>query len=107
MLIDRTSQDTVIVDLAPEPEMRDELEAISENVHTIGDRDVVVDFSNADIVTSSSLSKLLKLRQLMINSGRRLTLCGLSGNTKGIFTVTALDQVFEFAANKSAVLTNA
>ena len=107
MVIDSFSQDTVIVDLAPEPEMRNELEAISENMHAMSDRDVVVDFSNADIVTASSLSKLLKLRQLLTDSGRRLVLCGLTGNTRGVFQKTALDRVFEFAADKSAVLTNA
>ena len=85
--------------------MCDELESINESMHYNGHYNVVVDFSNADIVTASSLSKLMKLRQKLTNSGRRLVLCGLSHNTRGIFSKTALDRVFEFAANKSAVLT--
>jgi anti-anti-sigma regulatory factor len=103
-MIDYFSQDTLLVDLAPEPQMCDELESISQTMSGMGDRDVVVDFSNADIVTASSLSKLMKLRQMLTNSGRRLVLCGLNHNTRGIFSKTALDRVFEFAANKSAVL---
>jgi anti-anti-sigma regulatory factor len=103
-MIDYFSQDTLLVDLAPEPQMCDELESISQTMSGMGDRDVVVDFSNADIVTASSLSKLMKLQQMLTNSGRRLVLCGLNHNTRGIFSKTALDRVFEFAANKSAVL---
>jgi anti-anti-sigma regulatory factor len=103
-MIDNFSQDTLLVDLAPEPHMCDELESINETMRYNGHCDVVVDFSNADIVTASSLAKLLKLRQQLVESGRRLVLCGLTGNTRGVFAKTALDRVFEFAANKSAVL---
>ena len=107
MVIENFSQGTMLIDLAPEPQMCDELDSISETMSPMADRDVVVDFSNADIITASSLSKLLKLRQLLADSGRRLVLCGLAGNTRGVFKKTALDRVFEFAANKSVVLTGA
>ena len=107
MIIESFSQATMFVNLAPEPRMCDELETISGTLCNMGDCDVVVDFSCADIVTASSLSKLLKLRQVLIDSGRRLILCGLAVNTRGIFKKTALDRVFEFASNKSAVLSGA
>jgi anti-anti-sigma regulatory factor len=107
MVVDNFSRRTVLVDLPPEPEMCDELENVSEAMSAVGDCDVVVDFSNADIVTASSLSKLLKLRRLLVDSGRRLILCGLAVNTRGVFTKTALDRVFEFAADKNVVLTSA
>ncbi len=106
-MIDNFQQDAVLVDLAPEPKMCEDLDSISQTMSTMVDRDVVVDFTNADIVTASSLSKLMKMRQMLTDSGRRLVLCGLSRNTRGIFSKTALDRIFEFAANKSAVLTNA
>lgn len=106
-MVENILQDTLLVDLAPEPRMCDELDSISETMSPMADRDVVVDFSKADIVTASSLSKLLKLRKLLTDSGRRLVLCGLAGNTRGVFKKTALDRVFEFAADRSVVLTNA
>ncbi len=106
-MIDNYQQDALLVDLAPEPQMCDELDSISQTVSTMCERNVVVDFSNTDIVTASSLSKLMKLRQILTDSGRRLVLCGLSSNTRGIFSKTALDRIFEFAANKSAVLMHA
>lgn len=104
MVVNSFSHDTFVVDLPPEPQMRAELEGVSEALATQAGCNVVIDFSNADIVTSSSLSKLLKLRKLLIDSGHRLILCGLGCSTKGIFRVTALDQVFEFADNKASIL---
>ena len=104
MVNENFSQRTVLVDLAPEPEMCDELETVSETLCARGDCDVVVDFSNADIVTASSLSKLLKLRKLMGHCGHRLVFCSVAPATKGIFTVTGLDGVFELADDKFVAL---
>jgi len=104
MPIESCTEDTIVVDLPAEQEMRTELESLMETVSLRGHCDVVIDFSRVDIVTSSSFCRLLKLRTLLVNRGRRLVLCGLAVNTKGIFTVTGLDRVFEFADGKSAVL---
>jgi anti-anti-sigma factor len=105
MAIENASEDIVTVDLHPEPDMGTELATVASLVRLRGQCDVVVDFSNADIVTSASLSKLLQLRKLLTDCGHRLILCSLSADTESIFTVTALDQVFEFARDKSAALT--
>ncbi len=69
-----------------------------------GDCDVVIDFSGVDIITSSSLSKLLNLRKMLSDSGHKLVLCGVAPATKGIFMITGLDGNFEFADDKSEVL---
>lgn len=106
MPVDTPIQGTIAVSLRPEPEMRTDLESILERVSCGLHRDVVVDFSSVDIVTSSSLSRLLRLRRLLIDRGHRLVLCGLAANTKSIFAITALDKVFEFADDTSAALTH-
>jgi anti-anti-sigma factor len=103
-MLNSFSHDTFFVDLPAEPETQAELESVNEALATQTQHNLVIDFSKVDIVTSSSLSKLLKLRKLLIDSGHRLILCGLGCSTKGIFRVTALDQVFEFADNKASVL---
>ena len=36
--------------------------------------------------------------------GRRLVFCGIPAATRGVFTVTGLDQVFELADDKFAAL---
>jgi anti-anti-sigma factor len=104
MGIDHSSHGILTIDLVPEPEMGTELENAINLVRCGGDCDVVVDFSSVDIVTSSSLSKLLKLRKLVGDCGRRLVLCNTVTATRGIFSVTGLDGVFEFADDKSAAL---
>jgi anti-anti-sigma factor len=98
------SEDTILVDLSGEPEMGNELITVKKMVHNRGDCDVVIDFSGVDIVTSSSLSKLLKLRKMLSDSGHKLVLCSVSSATKGIFMITGLDGNFEFANDKSEVL---
>jgi len=104
MGIQNWSEDILLVDLPQEPEMGDELKTVIATVRDRGDCDVVVDFSNVDIVTSSSLSKLLKLRKLLGDCGHRLVFCSVAAATKGIFTVTGLDGIFEIAADKFVAL---
>ncbi len=104
MGIQNWSETIVLVDLPQEPEMCDELKAVTEIIRDRGDCDLVVDFSSVDIVTSSSLSKLLKLRKLVGDCGHRLVFCSVAPATKGIFTVTGLDGVFELADDKFVAL---
>ena len=98
------SEDIILVDLPQEPEMGDELKTVTGTVRDRGDCDVVIDFSNIDIIASSSLSKLLKLRKLLGDCGHRLVFCGVAPATKGIFTVTGLDGIFEMADDKFVAL---
>lgn len=98
------SDDVVLVDLPQEPHMGDELKTVTEIVRDRGNCEVVIDFSSVDIVTSSSLSKLLKLRKLLADCGHRLVFCNVAPATKGIFTVTGLDGVFELVDDKFVAL---
>jgi anti-anti-sigma factor len=104
MGIQNWSEDIILVDLPQEPGMGDELKTVTEMARDRGDCDVVVDFSDVDIVTSSSLSKLLKLRKLLTDCGHRLIFCNVAPATRGIFTVTGLDGIFELADDKFVAL---
>jgi len=104
MGIQNWSEDIILVDLPAEPEMGEELKTITEMVRNRGDCEVVVDFSKVDIITSSSLSKLLRLRKLVGDCGHRLVFCSVAPATKGIFTVTGLDGVFEIVDDKFIAL---
>ena len=104
MGIQNWSEEIILVDLPQEPEIGDELNSVTEMVRDRGDCEVVIDFSEVDIVTSSSLSKLLKLRKLMTDCGHRLVFCSVAPATKGIFTVTGLDGIFEIADDKFVAL---
>ena len=104
MGIQNWSDDVVLVDLPQEPQMGEELKTVTGIVRDRGNCDVVIDFSEVDIVTSSSLAKLLKLRKLLADCGHKLVFCNVAAATKGIFTVTGLDGVFELVDDKFVAL---
>ena len=104
MGIQNWSDDIILVDMPAEPQIADELNALTEIVRDRGDCDVVLDFSSVDIVTSSSISCLLKLRKLLTDCGYRLVFCSVAPATKGIFTVTGIDEIFEFVEDKFVAL---
>ena len=105
MGIQSLSEDVLVVELpSKEPDIADELKAINETVSKRGDCDVIIDFSGVEIVTSSSISNLLILRNLVSEQGRQLILCNVAVVTKCIFTVAGLNEVFEFVDDQPAAL---
>ena len=98
------SEDIILVDLPAELQAGDELETVTQIVRDRGDCEVIVDFSSVDIVTSSSLSKLLKLRKLLTDCGHQLVFCNAAPATKKIFTITGLGEIFEFVDDKFTAL---
>ena len=106
MGIQNWSEDTIFVDLHREPKMRDELKTVIDIVHDRGDCNVIIDFSAVDIITSSSLSALLKLRQSLADNGHRLIFCNVQAFTKKAFEVTGLDGIFELADDRDVLFAN-
>ena len=104
MRIQNCSEDTILVELTSGLEIGEDLKTIIETVQDEGNRNVILDFFHVDIVTSSSLAKLLKIHTLLTDSGHQLILCGVAPPIRGIFTVTSLDNVFEIVADKSAAM---
>ena len=105
MAIQDWSEDVILVDLPKEPGIADEIGDVIEVVRNRGDCNVVVDFSDVDVITSSSLSALLRLRKLLVDCSRRLVFCNVAAATKGVFTITGIDEVFEFMDDKFTALT--
>ena len=96
MGIQEWSEYVILVHLAQEPDMGEELATTIQMIRGRDDKDVVVDFAEVDIITSSSLSKLLKLRKALADSGRRLVLSSVRPQTYSVFRLTGLDSVFSF-----------
>lgn len=96
MGIQNWSENLILVNLAKEPDMGEELQTVVDMVTQSAEQDVVVDFADADIITSSSIAKLLKLRKVVYDNGQKLILSTVQPKTKSIFSVTGLDNVFEF-----------
>ena len=106
MGIHNWSETIVLVDLPAEPQIVEELKAVTQIVRDRADCDVVVDFSSVDIVTSSSISALLKLRKLLSDCRRQLIFCNVAPATKNVFSITGIDEIFEFVDDKFVALTS-
>ena len=104
MGIQNWSEDVVLVNLANEPDMGDELQTVIGMVSEHDNLDVVVDFMDVDVVTSSSIAKLLKLRKVLSDNGRTLVLSSVGPKTRSIFAVTGLDNVFRFVDDQFIAL---
>jgi anti-anti-sigma factor len=95
----------VVVTLAVEPEIIvRELKNINEMVSNGEGCDVVIDFSNVEVLTSSGISNLMILRGLLHERERQLILCNVSPSTMSIFTIAGLERVFEFVDDKQTAL---
>lgn len=95
------SDNIFVVELQDDPGFTDDLNTLIDQLDTRKDVDVVVDFTTVHYVNSSNIAKLLKLRKRLANNRRRLVLCGIDTGVWGLFLVTGLDKVFEFADNVS------
>ena len=102
MSIQYPPNNPMVVDLPfSELKIAAELKAVNEAVGDNSNCDVIIDFSRVEVLTSSSLSNLLILHNLLTERGDRLILCNVSVITKFVFTVAGIDEVFDFANDKS------
>ena len=104
MGIQNWSENIILVNLAQEPDLGEEIQSVCETVVDKKDQDVVIDFSEVEILTSSSIAKLLKLRKILHDNQRKLILCCVQPQTKNIFHVTGLDSVFSFVQDQFIAL---
>jgi anti-anti-sigma factor len=104
MGIHRWSEDVILVDLPRELERRNELQTVAGMVRDRGDSDVVIDFSDVDVIGGACLAGLLEVRRQLKNCGHKLTLCSLAPATRGVFTIARLDDRFEFAQDRFMAL---
>jgi anti-anti-sigma regulatory factor len=104
MSIQRWSQDVILVDLPEDVEKDHALQGVIALLRHGGDCDVVVDFSQVQVVGGTWLTRLDKIRRLVHAGGHRLILCGLTPAIRGVFTIAHLDDLFEFADDRFTAL---
>ena len=101
----KISDDVLLVELpSKSPKIASELKAVNETASKEGNCDIIIDFSRVEIINSANISNLLILHNLQVGTGRRLILCNLATVTKCIFVVAGLNEVFEFADDRSSAL---
>jgi len=105
MGIDSSPENLIIVNLPRDLEGHsNELQTVAEMVRHTDGCDVVVDFSNTDIVGSLTFSRLMELRRRLCESHRKLVLCGVNPAARAVFSVALLDKLFAFVEDKPAAL---
>lgn len=97
MPLQKWSEDILVVDLQNEPQFSEDLNALLDALDQGTRMDVVLNFAEVTYVNSSNIAKMLKLRKAVTTKEGRLVLCGVTSQVWGVFLVTGLDKVFEFA----------
>ncbi len=106
MGIQDLSEDVVLVTLPPQPQQSDELEAVNTMLAEAIDRDIVIDFSKVEMLTSESICGLLILAKLLAGAGHQLALCSVPPAINDVFVRTGLLSVFEVVDTESDALTH-
>ena len=92
------SDNIVLVELADEPLLSEELASVIQGVEMPRKKTshVVLNFGGVSYVNSSNLGQVLKLRRHLVERKRSLSLCSVNDEVLSIFKVTGLDKVFRF-----------
>lgn len=103
MSIEQWSSTVRVVRLGDDPGFTDDLQAL-QRLQEQQPTHIVLDFMGVGFVSSSNLSRLLKLRKLAINTEKTLILCGPCDAVWGTFLATGLDAVFRFSESVHTAL---
>lgn len=108
------SDGIVLAELADEPTLSDDLNAMIERLESMGARaagsspadtpHIVLNFQNVTYVNSSNLAQLLRLRKLMEALGRQLRLCSVRPDVYAVVRITGLDKIFHIAPDPLTAL---
>ena len=101
MPVEKWSEQICIAHLPGDQHLGEELAVLAEQETCC---DLVLDMAAVKYLNSSHLSKLLKLRKLLVGSDRRLLLCAIDVQVWGTFLVTGLDKIFEFSESVTTAL---
>ena len=93
--------DRKILDAANIQELGEELFNLVEQE---GHKNVLLDFSNVEFLSSAALNKLIILdKKIKMKSGQ-LKLCNLMPEIREVFVITRLNQLFEIEDSKDGAL---
>ena len=97
MRIQNFSEDILLITLPKQPQHGQEIEIVNKLLSDSVDFDVMVDFSEVEILTSGSICGLMILDRLLKGSGRKLAFFNIPSAIKQIFVRTGLLSVFNLA----------
>ncbi len=83
-----------------------ELERVCRQWITAADRNVILDFSGVQYISSAGLSSVLGAGKEIDRHGGRLLICGLAARVNQIFAFSGLDTLFPLFETREAALSN-
>jgi len=104
MPIENFSEDVLLVTLSQQPQGADELDVVNKMFGDSVDRDVIVDLSDVQVLTSGTICGLIILDRLLKGAGHQLVLFNVPSAVKSVFVRTGLLTVLEFAHDEAAAL---
>ncbi len=105
MPIQKWSPDIWVVQLADEPALSEDLNALAaEAARAESYPHAVIDFAAVRTVNSSNLSQLLRLRKQAADGDAQLKLAAIPDPVWVVFMTTGLDKVFHFAPDVPTAL---
>jgi anti-sigma B factor antagonist len=93
--------DQKILDAASIQELGEELFNL---VETEGHRNLLLDFSNVEFLSSAALNKLIILDKKVKAKAGRLKLCNLLPEIREVFVITRLNQLFQIENSRETAL---
>ncbi len=103
MAIQKWSETITVVELQDDPQFAEDLNEVVDELDA-QPTDVVLNFGGVDYINSSNVALLLRLRKIMAGLDRKLILCEVARQVGGVFSVTGLDNIFEFTNDVSTAL---
>lgn len=98
MSIEQWSENIIVVEAQEDPQFTDDMDSVAVMLTENPNQHVAINFASVNVLNSSNIAKLLKLRKMIvINGGHQLKLCSVNTHVWGVFLVTGLDKVFDFA----------
>jgi anti-anti-sigma regulatory factor len=104
MPIANLSEDVLLIALPEQPQDTDELDEVNKMFGDSVDRDVIVDLSKVQVLTSGTICGLIILDRLLRGGGHQLVLFNVPSSVKKVFVRTDLLTVFEFACDEATAL---
>lgn len=93
-------EDVLLVILPPEPRMGSELDEVTEMVSEGCNKDIMIDFSDVEMLISETICTLMILDKYLCASDNKLVLYNASEEIMHIFRRTGLETVFTFAEDE-------
>ncbi len=101
------SDNIEVAELFDEPAFTEDVVAITDRLSAVPvdqTPNVVLSLADVTYLNSSSISKLLTLRQRLVERGRQLTLCSVDEEIYEMLYTTGLTQILRFAPDTMTAL---